>query len=189
MTWRRLLAPGLLAGLLLTGAPTRSDTMTLRLSSSAFADGGTIPVVHTCDGENLLPPLTWSGIPAGTRSLALIVEDPDAPDPRAPKTTWTHWIVYDLPPATTGVAAGARPAGAREGLNDWHRAGYGGPCPPIGRHRYIHRLYALDVMLGDLHQPTRAALLRAIQGHVLAQAQLVGTYSREAGGHVSGSGE
>lgn len=176
MTWRRVLAPGLLAGLLLTGAPTRSDTMTLRLSSSAFADGGTIPVVHTCDGGDLSPPLAWSGIPAGTRSLVLIVEDPDAPDPRAPKMTWAHWILYDIPPSATRVAAGARPAGAREGLNDWQRAGYGGPCPPIGRHRYIHRLYALDVVLGDLHQPTRAALLRAMQGHVLAQTQLVGTY-------------
>ena len=188
MNWRVISMPCLIAGLLLAGAPTRSDAMTLQLSSGAFADGSTIPVVHTCDGEDLSPPLAWSGVPAGTRSLLLIVEDPDAPDPRAPKMTWVHWILYDIPPAATGVAAGARPAGAREGLNDWQRTGYGGPCPPIGRHRYFHRLYALDVMLGELRQPNRATLERAMQGHVLGQAQLVGTYRRQAGDQDSGRG-
>ncbi len=128
------------------------------------------------------PPLEWSGAPAGTRSFALIVDDPDAPDPKAPKTTWVHWVLYDIPAGATGLPAGvdskSLPPGTREGLNDWKRTGYGGPCPPVGRHRYFHKLYALDTVLGDLGRPTKAKLEAAMKGHVLAQAELVGRYQR-----------
>lgn len=152
------------------------------LSSSAFVDHGAIPRVYTCDGDERSPPIRWSGAPASTRSLALIVDDPDAPDPRAPKQTWVHWIVYNIPAdAHSFVENAARLGalfGAGRGLNDWHRADYGGPCPPIGRHRYFFELYALDCMLPDLGQPTKAELLARMRGHVLAEAQLVGTYIR-----------
>lgn len=154
----------------------------MELHSSAFAPNADIPAIHTCDSRDVSPPLTWSGVPAGTQSLALIVDDPDAPDPAAPKMTWVHWVVYNLPPDAAGLAAGssgsAMPAGAREGLNDWQCIGYGGPCPPIGRHRYVHKLYALDTVLPALQPPTKASLERAMQGHVLDHAQLVGGYSK-----------
>ena len=156
--------------------------MTLTLTSPAFFHGQAIPLEHTCDGQDISPPLAWEGLPPGTKSLALIVDDPDAPDPAAPKMTWVHWILYNLPPTATslpqGVGEGNLPAGTREGLNDWKRAGYGGPCPPIGRHRYFHKLYALDVTLPDLGVPTKATLEKAMTGHVLANAELVGTYER-----------
>jgi hypothetical protein len=156
--------------------------MTLVLSSSAFAPGGEIPVRHTCEGENVSPPLSWSGAPAGTRSLALIVDDPDAPDPRAPEVVWVHWILFDLSPETTELPAAVRrqslPTGARQGLNDWKKAAWGGPCPPVGRHRYVFELYALDVALPDLGTPTKAELEAAMAGHVLAPAELVGTYEK-----------
>ena len=157
--------------------------MPLKLISSAFSTGGNIPVEHTCEGADLSPPLSWSGIPAGTKSLALIVDDPDAPDPAAPRMTWVHWLLYNRPPAAAGlpegVAPAALPAGTREGLNDWKRTGYGGPCPPIGRHRYFHKLYALDTLLPDLERPTKVLLEKALQGHVLAQAELIGTYQKK----------
>jgi Raf kinase inhibitor-like YbhB/YbcL family protein len=164
-------------------APTRKEaTVSLSLASPAFDPLGGIPKRHTCDGEDLSPPLAWSGAPAGTKSLALVVDDPDAPDPAAPKVVWVHWVLYDLPPGTTsltqGTTAKTLPSGAREGLNDWKQTGWRGPCPPIGRHRYFHRLYALDIVLPDLHHPTRAALERAMAGHVLEKAELVGTYQR-----------
>lgn len=153
------------------------------LTSAAFIAGGSIPSVHTCDGKDISPPLAWSGVPAGTKSLALIVDDPDAPDPAAPKMTWVHWVLYNLPADAAqlpqGVAPGQLPAGTREGKNDWKRTGYGGPCPPIGRHRYFHKLYALDVVLPDLGQPTKARLEQAMQGHILGQAELIGTYIRK----------
>jgi hypothetical protein len=159
--------------------------MSLTLTSPAFAPGGEIPIRYTCEGDDVSPPLAWSAPPAGTRSLALIVDDPDAPDPKAPKMTCVHWVLYDLPPTAEslpeGVAARALPAGTREGLNDWKRTGYGGPCPPIGRHRYVHKLYALDTVLPDLGQPSKAALERAMQGHVLARAELIGTYVKKGG--------
>ena len=157
--------------------------MPLKLISSAFSTGGNIPVEHTCEGADLSPPLSWSGIPAGTKSLALIVDDPDAPDPAAPRMTWVHWLLYNLPPAAAGLPEGvvpaALPAGTREGINDWKRTGYGGPCPPIGRHRYFHKLYALDTLLPDLERPTKVLLEKALQGHVLAQAELIGTYQKK----------
>ncbi|GIW41885.1 MAG: hypothetical protein KatS3mg076_2462 [Candidatus Binatia bacterium] len=157
--------------------------MAFEIRSEAFAHMGEIPTKYTCEGEDISPPLSWSGVPAGAKSLALVVDDPDAPDPKAPKMTWVHWILYDLPPDSTGlpegVSSAALPPGTREGRNDWQRTGYGGPCPPIGRHRYFHKLYALDVVLGDLGEPTKARLERAMQGHVLAEAVLVGTYEKK----------
>jgi Raf kinase inhibitor-like YbhB/YbcL family protein len=154
--------------------------MALILTSTAFDEGGAIPAEYTCEGADAAPPLRWSGIPEGTRSLVLIVDDPDAPDPQAPKMTWVHWVVYNLPPNVSDLAAAGLPAGAAEGLNDWKRLGYGGPCPPIGRHRYFHKLYALDRMLEGLDRPTKAEVERAMHGHVIAQAQLVGTYAKSS---------
>ena len=156
--------------------------MEFTLTSSAFADGDAIPAVFTCDGEDVSPPLAWSGLPSGTESLVLIVDDPDAPDPAAPRMTWVHWILYNIPPRASGLPRGLgpeeMPRGIGEGLNDWHRTGYGGPCPPIGRHRYFHRLYALDTVLPDLGTPTRTELDAAMQNHVLAETVLMGTYAR-----------
>jgi Raf kinase inhibitor-like YbhB/YbcL family protein len=156
--------------------------MPLTISSKAFAGGEAIPRQHTCDGDDRSPPLAWNGVPARAKSLVLIVDDPDAPDPRAPKMTWVHWVLYDIPPSASGLAEAVNPrdlpAGTREGLNDWKRTGYGGPCPPVGRHRYFFKLHALDGALGDLGRPTKAKLEGAMRGHVIAQAELVGTYQR-----------
>jgi Raf kinase inhibitor-like YbhB/YbcL family protein len=156
--------------------------MALELTSSAFAHHGSIPARYTCEEADRSPPLTWSGVPVGAKSLVLIVDDPDAPDPAAPKMTWVHWILYNLP-AKDGslpeaITPAALPAGTREGLNDWKRTGYGGPCPPIGRHRYFHKLYALDTVLPDLGHPTKSQLEKAMQGHILAQTELIGTYQK-----------
>ena len=157
--------------------------MAFTLRSSAFDQGAEIPRRHSCEGDDASPPLAWSAPPAGTRSFALIVDDPDAPDPKAPKRTWVHWVVYDLPAdaraLAEGAGAGALPPGARSGKNDWGRPDWGGPCPPIGRHRYFHKLYALDTQLGDLRTPTKAALARAMEGHVLGQSELMGTYEKK----------
>jgi Raf kinase inhibitor-like YbhB/YbcL family protein len=156
--------------------------MALRISTTAFAHQGEIPAVYTCDGKDISPPLNWEGVPQGVKSLVLIVDDPDAPDPAAPKMTWVHWVLYNLPPDSSGLpeAVSSRdlPAGTLEGLNDWQRTGYGGPCPPIGRHRYFHKLYALDAVLADLGKPTKGEVERAMRAHVLASAELVGTYER-----------
>jgi Raf kinase inhibitor-like YbhB/YbcL family protein len=153
--------------------------MALTLRSSAFAPNQPIPVRYTGDGEDLSPPLTWSGVPPGTKSLALVVDDPDAPDPKHPRQAWVHWLVYNLPPDCAALTEDAAlPPGARLGRNDWQRSDYGGPAPPVGRHRYFHKLYALDTLLPDLKQPNKAQLERAMHGHVLAQAELVGTYER-----------
>ena len=153
----------------------------MKLTSTAFADQGEIPRRHTCEGEDLAPPLSWSEAPSGTRSLALIVDDPDAPDPKAPKLTWVHWVLFDIPPEAAGLPEGGRPlpAGTREGTNDWKRTGYGGPCPPIGRHRYFFKLYALDTSLGQLQEPDKAQLEQAMKGHVLDTVQLIGTYQKQ----------
>jgi len=171
----------LLAVVLAPGGASATSSR-LSISSPAFAPNGAIPARHTCEGEDVSPALAFAGLPDGTKSLALIVDDPDAPDPAAPKTTWVHWVLYDLPPATAGlpeaVSPKALPAGTREGKNDWKRTGWGGPCPPIGTHRYFFKLYALDTLLGDLREPTKAALLKAMEGHVLAQAEVVGTYRK-----------
>jgi Raf kinase inhibitor-like YbhB/YbcL family protein len=157
--------------------------MALVLTSPAFVHNGAIPKIYTCQGKDISPALSWSGLPAGTKSLALIVDDPDAPDPAAPKMTWVHWVLYNIPPVAPGLAEAVTPAtlppGTLEGHNNWQRTGYGGPCPPIGRHRYFHKLYALDVVLPDLGLPTSAALVQAMQGHVLGQAELIGTYQKD----------
>jgi Raf kinase inhibitor-like YbhB/YbcL family protein len=156
--------------------------MTMSLRSPSFDDGGVIPSKHTCEGADASPALTWSGVPAGAKSLALIVDDPDAPDPKAPKMTYVHWVLYDLPPGVTGLpeaaAKGDLPAGAKQSVNDFKRAGWGGPCPPIGRHRYVFKLYALDAVPPDLGNAGKAALEAAMKGHVLAEARLVGTYQK-----------
>jgi Raf kinase inhibitor-like YbhB/YbcL family protein len=156
--------------------------MSFRLTSPAFVHEGEIPRRHTCEGEDTSPHLDWSGAPESTRSFALIVDDPDAPDPRAPKTTWVHWVLYNLPADAArlpeAVGSLGLPPGTLEGRNDWKRTGYGGPCPPIGRHRYFHKLYALDVTLPDLGQPSKAQLEEAMRGHVLGQATLMGTYEK-----------
>lgn len=154
----------------------------MQLTSPAFSAGAEIPTAHTCEGANHAPALSWTGAPAGTKSFALIVDDPDAPDPKAPKTTWVHWVAYNLPASATGLPEGGRlPAGAREGVNDFKRPTYGGPCPPVGRHRYFFKLYALDAVLPDLGKPTKAALEKAMHGHELGRAELVGTYQKKKG--------
>lgn len=153
----------------------------MELTSSAFEHQAAIPTEYTCEGDDISPPLAWSGVPEGARSLALILDDPDAPDPRAPKMTFVHWVAFNIPPNVGGLEAdaspGSMPAPAREGVNDWSKVGYGGPCPPIGEHRYFHKLYALDTRL-DLDNPDKDALLQAMEGHVLAEAELVGTYEK-----------
>lgn len=156
--------------------------MTFTLQSPAFQAQGAIPEKYTCDGSDVSPALRWSGAPAGTKSFALIVDDPDAPDPKAPKRVYAHWVLYDIPPTTTelpeGVKSAQLPKGTREGSNDWNRTGYGGPCPPIGRHRYFFKLFALDTVLGDIGAPSKKELEAAISGHVIATAELIGTYER-----------
>lgn len=157
-------------------------TMGFTLTSAAFSHNGTIPSLHTCQGRDVSPPLSWTPPPAGTKSLVLIIDDPDAPDPAAPRMTWVHWVLYNIPPATGGLPAGMTaqtlPDGTLQGANDWQRSAYGGPCPPVGRHRYFHKLYALDTLLPNLKIPTKATLERAMKGHVLAQAELVGLYQK-----------
>jgi Raf kinase inhibitor-like YbhB/YbcL family protein len=161
-------------------APVAKDRNMLTLTSTAFKGGSNIPAIHTCDGKDVSPPLAWSGIPPGAKSLVLIVDDPDAPDPAAPQRTWVHWVLYNIPPSASqlaqGVTAHDLPSGTREGTNDWQRTGYGGPCPPIGTHRYFHKLYALDTVLPDLHKPTKAAVEKAMHGHVLDKMELIGLY-------------
>lgn len=154
--------------------------MPLTISSPAFATGASIPAKHTCEGADTSPALVWTGVPTGAKSLALIVDDPDAPDPAKPKMVYVHWVLYNLGAKSGGLPedAGSAPLGGRDGTNDWNRTGYGGPCPPIGRHRYFFKLYALDVVLPDLGNPTKTDLLKAMEGHILGQAEIVGTYQK-----------
>lgn len=160
----------------------QGGNMTFSIESSAFAEGGAIPARYTCDGEDISPPLSWADIPAGTQSLVLIVDDPDAPDPAAPRMTWVHWLVYNLSPDSQGFPEGLEesdmPAGTLLGINDFKRVRFGGPCPPVGRHRYFFKLYALDIRLPDLGSPGKPALIHAMEGHVLAEAQLMGLYQK-----------
>lgn len=155
--------------------------MAFTLTSDAFQHQKEIPSEYTCEGKDISPALAWSGLPENTKSLALIVDDPDAPDPKAPQRTWVHWVVYNIAPSTGGFekAIGRLPNGTLEGLNDWNNTGWGGPCPPIGRHRYFFKLYALDTVLPDLAKPTKAKLEKAMEGHVLAKAELMGTYEKK----------
>lgn len=156
--------------------------MALVLGSSAFVNDGQIPSQYTCEGLDVSPELHWSEVPEQTKSLALIVDDPDAPDPKAPQMTYVHWVLYNIPVSLTGLpealSENTLPSGVMQGKNDWQRLGYGGPCPPIGEHRYFFKLYALDVVLQDLHEPTKAELEKAMEGHVVGQAQLMGKYEK-----------
>jgi len=156
--------------------------MPLVLTSSAFTHQGSIPQQYTCQGRDISPHLSWSGAPEGTKGFVLIVDDPDAPDPAAPKRTWVHWVLYAIPPDASslgeGITSANLPVGTREGTNDWNRTGYGGPCPPVGRHRYFHKLYALDVELPDLGPARKGEVEKAMEGHVLAKAELIGTYQK-----------
>jgi len=156
--------------------------VTPSIQSKSFRHNEMIPARYTCDGQDISPPLQWSGIPTEAKSLVLIVDDPDAPDPAAPKMTWVHWVLYNIPVDTPGleenISSASLPEGTKEGINDWGRKGYGGPCPPIGRHRYFFKIYALDTVLADLQQPTKKQVEEAIAGHILAKAELVGMYQR-----------
>lgn len=156
--------------------------MTLKLTSSAFEHEGNIPKLHSCQGKDVSPPLAWSGVPETAKSLVLIVDDPDAPDPAAPRMTWVHWVLYNIPPSATGLPQGVSPKelpeGTQEGMSDFQRTGYGGPCPPVGRHRYFHKLYALDTVLPNLTKPRKADVEKAMKGHVIEQAVLVGNYQK-----------
>ena len=157
--------------------------MAFSLQSPSFAHMEEIPSKHTCEGSNVSPALFWTNPPEGTKSFVLIVDDPDAPDPQAPKMTWVHWVLYNIPAAIASLPESAKdkdlPKGTLQGLNDWKKTGYGGPCPPIGKHRYFHKLYALDVVLPDLKQPTKAKLEKAMEWHILSKAELVGLYQRK----------
>ena len=171
------------AGFIVTTNAKEEVRQAMNLTSPNFENQGEIPERYTCDGEDVSPILKWSDIPEGTKSLALIVDDPDAPDPANPRMTWVHWVLYNIPAKAASlpeaVSEDDLPEGTLEGLNDWKRTGYGGPCPPIGKHRYFHKLYALDVVLPDLGLPTKAKLEEAMQDHVLSKAELVGLYQRD----------
>jgi len=161
---------------------SRMEKKMVTLTSKSFLQNGEIPTRHTCDGQDISPQLSWTEVPAGTKSLVLIVDDPDAPDPAEPKMTWVHWVLYNIPLNISGLPEGVTgegfPSGTLEGINDWKRTGYGGPCPPIGTHRYFHKLYALDAVLPDLKHPTKAALEEAMKSHVIANFELIGRYRR-----------
>lgn len=150
----------------------------MKLTSSAFSEGGMIPTQYTCDGDDFSPPLAWSDVPAGAKSLALIADDPDAP-----AGAWVHWVAFNLPPDGGGLPEGSRaerklPGGGIQGANSWLRLGYGGPCPPSGTHRYFFRLYALDSTLPLGNDAAAKTLRAAMQGHVLAEAETMGRYRR-----------
>ena len=158
-----------------------SIAMAMTLTSSAFEPGGQIPSKYTCEGDDISPPLTWDSVPEGAKSLVLIIDDPDAPDPEAPKMVWVHWVVYNIPPDTKSLPENASSAGFAPGIalgmNDFKKTVYGGPCPPVGRHRYFHKLYALDTTL-DLEKATKAEVEQAMEGHVLASTELIATYQK-----------
>ena len=157
---------------------TRSSAASFTLSSPAFAQGATIPTRYTCDGADQSPPLKWTDAPAGAQSFALIMDDPDAP-----VGTWVHWLIFNIPASVTDLPAAVATTSTLadsfiQGTNSWHRVGYGGPCPPGGQHRYFFKLYALDTMLSLRSSAAKADLLRAMEGHILAQSELMGVYRR-----------
>ena len=158
---------------------TKEPVMSIQITSTAFSEGQPIPQKYTCQGSDFSPPLAWTNVPSNTKSFALIVDDPDAP-----AGTWVHWVIYDLPATTTGLAentpkSAQLPGGAKQGLNDWPRLGYNGPCPPSGKpHRFFFKLYTLDTLLNLKPGATKKDLLKAMEGHVLAEGQLMGTYQR-----------
>lgn len=147
--------------------------MTIQMTSNAFNSGGTIPKRYTCDADNVSPPISWTSLPQGIKSLALIVDDPDAPG-----GIWVHWVLYNLPGELSGINEGVKNLGM-DGYNDFNKLGYGGPCPPKGStHRYYFKLFALDTLLDLKPGASKRVLERAMQGHILAQGQLVGKYAR-----------
>jgi Raf kinase inhibitor-like YbhB/YbcL family protein len=153
------------------------------LVSKDFPSNGHIPSIYTCDGKDISPSLSWVNPPPGTQSFVLIIDDPDAPDPDAPKMTWVHWVLYNIPATTTSLEQNTKllPNGTLVGLNDWEKRGYGGPCPPIGRHRYFHKLYALDIVLAPMKSPpTKKQVEVLIKGHILGKAELIGTYQKNS---------
>jgi Raf kinase inhibitor-like YbhB/YbcL family protein len=156
--------------------------MALQLTSPAFSQGGSIPAKYTCEGQDISPPLAWAGAPPKVKSFALIVDDPDAPDPAKPQRVYVHWVVYNIPTTASALPENASkaglPKGAMQGKNDWGNAAYGGPCPPVGRHRYFFKLYALDAELTGLSSPAKVDLEHAMKGHVIASAELLGTYQK-----------
>jgi Raf kinase inhibitor-like YbhB/YbcL family protein len=158
--------------------------MPLSLRSPAFGNHEPIPERYSCDGDDVSPPLAWSGVPAKAKSLALIVHDPHAREPEQPEQTYVHWVLYDIPASATGLperASGRElPLGTREGLNDLKRPEYRGPCPEAGRHHYIFKLYATDKVFDDISNPTKERVEAALRGHILEHAELVGTYERQA---------
>lgn len=172
------------SGLTVADTGRGSNAMTLQITSPAFSQGGAIPAKYTCEGQDISPPLAWSGAPPNTKSFVLIVDDPDAPDPAKPQRVYVHWVLYNIPPGTSALqenaSKGALPKGAVQGRNDWGKAEFGGPCPPIGRHRYFHKLYAVDTELTGLSSPTKTDVERAMKGHILASGELMGTYQKTA---------
>jgi len=153
--------------------------MAIIISSTAFTDGGMIPRDYTCDGKDISPPLAWTGVPEGTKSLAIICDDPDAP-----MGTWVHWVLFNIPATVNGLSQSIPPDkvlenGARHGINDFRKFGYGGPCPPSGTHRYYFKIYALDTELVQEPGLTKAKLLRAMDGHIMVEGQLMGRYKRQ----------
>lgn len=160
------------------GIAEEEVTMTIELTSPAFVEGSAIPAKYSCDGDDISPGLEWRNLPAGTESLALIMDDPDAP-----VGVWDHWVLYDLPAGSAGLpenvlATGDEQGGGTMGSNSWGRSGYGGPCPPGGTHRYFFKLYALDTALGLEPGASKDEVLKAMEGHILDQGQLMGTYQR-----------
>lgn len=162
--------------------PITTPPTTFNLSSSAFAPNASMPAKYTCEGTNISPPLAWSGAPASVKSFALIVEDPDAPDPAKPTRVVSHWVAYNIPASATSLSENASnkgmPAGSAQGSNEGNKQVYMGPCPPIGRHRYFFKLFALDTVVTGLSNPKKADLEKAIQGHVVGNAVLIGTYQK-----------
>ncbi len=181
--WRSMAVAVMLAAVMpVKAGDKKQEGRSMILTSTVFSQSGMIPQRYTCDGSDVSPPLSWSGLPAGTKSLALIVDDPDAPDPAAPTMVWVHWVLYNLPPVAAelpeGVPAKALPQGTLQGVNDWQRTGYRGPCPPVGRHRYFYKLYALDAVLPNLGEPAKAVVEKAMRRHILGHAELLGQYQR-----------
>jgi len=167
----------------LIGSTHAKEVTAMELTSPSFENQGDIPKKFTCDGQDISPALAWTNLPQGTKSLVLIVDDPDAPDPANPSMTWVHWVLYNIPATAGSLPEGVKekdlPKGTLQGLNDWKKTGFGGPCPPVGKHRYFHKLYALDMVLPDLKKPTKVKLEKAMEGHVLSKTELVGLYQRK----------
>jgi len=181
-SWGLVITQLVLLSIIISANAEEVNTI-MQITSLSFENQKSIAKKFTCDGENISPALELSGVPEGTKSFALIVDDPDAPDPANPRMTWVHWVLYNIPATVSSLPEGVKdkdlPKGTLKGLNDWKKTGYGGPCPPIGKHRYFHKLYALDIVLPDLMRPTKAKLEKSMAGHVLYKAELIGLYQRK----------